>query len=332
MSLHSVNGLEICGILAGLPASKCDHLSPESISINPQLNEFVKQTGIRYQFKISKGSSIEVGFAQLGQELLEILDWDKNDISICAVITQTFQQPIPAVANRLHAHLELSTSCAAFDINSGCSGFSYGLATIGVFLQTQLPQQPGKALLFIGDYSNELIDEQDQATKYLFSDVLAVIALEIQKDRTQPTLFNLESDGKGKDAIYTERVNGNNIMRLNGLDVYQYSMTHVPRHLVTFLTTFHLKPKYIILHQANLLINRSIEKQVNMYDFEFLNSLDEFGNAGSASIPLTMALHQELLKGEDVLICGFGVGFSVGSAFIRVAKDCTMQIKTMNDV
>ncbi len=332
MSLHSINGLEICAVLAGIPTDKNDHLSSEALFTNPQLNEFVKQTGIRYQFKIPNGSLIEAGFVQLGKDILTDLDWDVNDIAVCAVVTQTFQQQIPALANRLHEHMELSTSCAAFDINSGCSGFAYGLATIGALLQTQLPQQPAKALLFIGDYSNELIGEHDQATKYLFSDVLAVIALEIQKDKIQPAFFKLESDGKGKDAIYTERVNGEYIMRLNGLDVYQYSMTHVPRHLTTFLSTFHLKPKYIVLHQANLLINRSIEKQVNMQDSIFLNSLGEFGNAGSASIPLTMVLHQHLLRGQDVLICGFGVGFSVASAFINVSEQCILQIKMITDV
>ena len=69
------------------------------------------------------------------ERLLDELDWDRDSIRAVLFVTQTPDYPAPATACTLQSLLWLSTNCAAMDINLGCSGYVYGLATAAQFVQ-----------------------------------------------------------------------------------------------------------------------------------------------------------------------------------------------------
>jgi 3-oxoacyl-[acyl-carrier-protein] synthase-3 len=331
VSVHLIEGVQIRAILTGCPAVKIDHMSNESLAQNPALESFSLQTGIRYQYKMSAQDSIEKGFAQLGFKVLEALKWHGSEIDCCIVLTQTNEASIPSFANRLHDELNFAHDCACFDINSGCSGFPYGMATITSLLASST-KNISRALLFIGDYSNQLIDPEDAATKFLFSDGLAVAAVEVEHGKTNQSFFKLESDGRGRRAIFSEKKDAVVQMRLNGLDVFQYSLSTVPNHVHSFIAEFNLKPDLFVLHQANLLINNALKRQLGQYNAEFLDSIETFGNTGSASIPITLVVQKEQVLGKSIYLCGFGVGFSVASAFINLPSNCILQSIVLDHV
>ena len=81
---------------------------------------------------------------------------------------------------------------------------------------------------------------------------------------------------------------------------------------------------YLVLHQANLQINQLIQKKLKFDDNKVLNSLYEFGNTSSASIPMSIIANtnNESYKTEKTFItCGFGVGLSWGTAYFKLS-DC----------
>ena len=81
---------------------------------------------------------------------------------------------------------------------------------------------------------------------------------------------------------------------------------------------------YFIFHQANMMMNKFIEKKLKLSNEKVLYSLDEFGNTSSASIPITLVSHlhkQPILKDTNLLLCGFGVGLSWGTAQLKIKKD-----------
>ena len=96
-------------------------------------------------------------------------------------------------------------------------------------------------------------------------------------------------------------------------------------HSYTVNTTGYIEENadtdFFIFHQANKLINESVRKKLKITDIsKVLYSLEKFGNTSSASIPLTMiteaAARLSSVK-NNLCLCGFGVGFSWGSALIK---------------
>jgi 3-oxoacyl-[acyl-carrier-protein] synthase III len=81
---------------------------------------------------------------------------------------------------------------------------------------------------------------------------------------------------------------------------------------------------FFVFHQANKLINESVRKKLKITDTAKVPySINQFGNTSSASIPLTMVteLSQQLSSEKQMLcLCGFGVGYSWGSAIIDFDK------------
>ena len=64
------------------------------------------------------------------------------------------------------------------------------------------------------------------------------------------------------------------------------------------------------MHQANKLINQSIEEKLSLKNTIFPSSLGKFGNTSSASIPVTIVDKFGGKISGMSLISGFGVGLS----------------------
>jgi 3-oxoacyl-[acyl-carrier-protein] synthase-3 len=77
---------------------------------------------------------------------------------------------------------------------------------------------------------------------------------------------------------------------------------------------------YLLLHQANKMMNDKIRKKVGVEETKVPYSLSEYGNTSSCSIPLTIVsqLREEVaLNNKKYLACGFGVGLSWGTAYFE---------------
>jgi 3-oxoacyl-[acyl-carrier-protein] synthase-3 len=65
-------------------------------------------------------------------------------------------------------------------------------------------------------------------------------------------------------------------------------------------------------------MNDKIYKKLKINDDKILTSLHKFGNTSSATIPLTIIHNLDGIKKDtNLLICGFGVGLSWGSCYIK---------------
>jgi 3-oxoacyl-[acyl-carrier-protein] synthase III len=83
-----------------------------------------------------------------------------------------------------------------------------------------------------------------------------------------------------------------------------------------------------ILHQANKIINEAIAKRAGIANQVVPSTLYHFGNTASASIPLTLQqyLQESNLQNQWVLMCGFGVGFSVASVLTYISSNIVTEI------
>lgn len=322
MALSKFTGSEIVGVVNVVPRHTEDNLELELLSVEDR-KALVGHTGIRFRKVASPTDSIDKYVEKAVSQLLEKMNWNPVEIDVFICVTQSSQMPIPSVSCRIHGNLKMGSQTLCYDINSGCSGFVYGLNTVYALL-AGMGMVNGKAILCCGDLSTQLIEQTDKSVRPIFSDGVAAIAIENRSSNAaNSSFFNLETDGSGQHAIEMQSAAENeNFMRLNGIDVFNYSVRLVPKN-ISDLFQFSGKSMdstdLYVFHQANQLINESIRKKLKLPAEKVPYSLYDFGNTASASIPITLSTSWKSISTGSgwILICGFGVGFSIGSALIQ---------------
>ncbi len=285
MALSSISGLSIKGIVTLTPSSKEDNLNLPFLS-DDEKKALINHTGIRYRRKANPDECINDYFERGITALSKLVDWNIKDIDVLICVSQPKETQIPSISNQLHGNLNLKSEAMCFDINSGCSGYPYGLHAVGAMLKT-INKPNVKAFLCIGDFSSQLIEANDKSTIPIFSDAVSVSAIELDESNKNVSYFHLETLGKGQHAITMN----NGYMRLNGIDVFNYAVQYVPQHIKELLEYSDSKspsPEAYILHQANKLINDSIVKRIGISAELAPSTLYDYGNTASASIPITL--------------------------------------------
>ena len=336
MAIVEVQGLSLDGIVTAVPTKKVDNLNDSNIA-KEQGEKILKTTGIRYRRISSEKTTASDLCYVAGEALLKRFSEYKKDVEILIFVTQTPDFILPATAPILQHKLGLSESIAAFDMNMGCSGYVYGLSTITSILSSSANPN-AKALLLVGDTVTKLCSVDDSATYPLFGD--AGSATLISKSKNGNFIFDLNSDGNGCDAIKVENggfrkkyMNGNSdnlsdapLLFLDGMDVFSFGISRVPKSVKSFLNTINLSTSsidYYIFHQANKFMNEKIRKKLKIEPEKVPYSLYDFANTSSATIPLTITtqFNQKDLKEKKVLFCGFGVGLSWASVILDLNND-----------
>ncbi|GIV33404.1 MAG: 3-oxoacyl-ACP synthase [Chitinophagales bacterium] len=348
MALFALKNARFCGVASCVPVhTESNYDLP---LLTPKERELlVKSTGIEKR-RVAPGGICSSDLCVEGaRELLKQLNWAPEEISILLFITQTPDYITPASSALIQDRLSLSHGCIALDINLGCSGYVYGLAITASLLNAL---GGGKALLLAGDISTATISQQDKSTVPIFSDAGSATALEYDPQAPE-MFFNLEGDGSRFETIIIPaggyrkpvdtaaleyRQRGEGIVRndthliLNGIDVFNFSVREVPRNvnkLLTFAGTAKNDIDYYVFHQANLIINEAIRKKLQLPADRVPYSLHDFGNTSSATIPVTLTTClREKLQTSNVkmLLSGFGVGLSWGSALIQTRQICCPQL------
>jgi len=218
----------------------------------------------------------------------------------------------------------------------------YGLSTLAGMMSSGGIK---RALLLVGDTITRFISPEDKSTVPIFSDAGTATALEYAPEGGRMA-FHLQSDGGGKEAIFvkaggaripldsnTEIVEekepglfrADKHMGMKGLDVSHFALREVAPNVARLLEEEKLSAEaldYVIFHQANLLLNESLRKKLKLQPEQVPYTLGKFGNTSCATIPLTLVseLREVLAKGShQLLMSGFGVGLSWGSASLQVA-------------
>jgi 3-oxoacyl-[acyl-carrier-protein] synthase III len=337
MAFFQVSKVKISGVSAAVPTN--DLLSEKERKL------FVRSTGIEKRRVASAGICSSDLCEAAARKLIADLGWKKEEISVLVFVTQTPDYITPSTAILLQQKLNLSQSCLSFDINLGCSGFVYGLSVVGSIL-SNIPN--GKGLLLVGDVSTACISPKDKSTVPLFSDAGSATALEYNS-KSEGLFFNLENNGNGYEAIiipeggYRNPVTVQSLMMneiepgisrcgnhliLKGIDIFNFSVHEVPKNISNLMEHKNITNEqvdYLILHQANKIINDAIAAALNFPEQKVPSSLLNFGNTSSATIPVTMITEiNEQLKSTkiDLLLCGFGVGLSWGSVFLQTENIC----------
>jgi 3-oxoacyl-[acyl-carrier-protein] synthase-3 len=321
----------IAGVVTAVPVRRVDNTYFESIFGKEEVANVVKMVGVDERRYCKPGQTTSDLCVRAARELLANLNWNIADIELIVFVSQTPDYAMPATACVIHGELGLSASCAAFDVNQGCSGYVYGLWMVGQIMRGGSVR---KALLLVGD-TVYYRDETDRSTALLFGDAGAATALEYRPG-AKPCHFILGSDGKGARNLIVPksgtrqwvpddpRMAGRDPTKLfmDGGEIFNFTLRAIPplgnallRHSGATIDDFDA----FLFHQANLFMLNHLSKKMKLPRERVPINIDRFGNTSSASIPLLMCdkLSEALTKQSPRLaMFGFGVGYSWAAADI----------------
>jgi 3-oxoacyl-[acyl-carrier-protein] synthase-3 len=272
------------------------------------------KTGVDKRYLAAPDDTTESLAHRAAGKLLDKLA-DRAEIGFLIVVTQSPDQALPPVASLLHARLGLSTRCAAFDINLGCSGFVYALAVGASLIESGLAQ---RGLIVCSERYSRYVAEDDRTCRPLFSDgAAATLISHSESDRLGP--FDLGSDGAGAPNIMVT----DGRLTMNGAQVLMFTMQAVPVTVEQVLSAANVKAEDVdlfVFHQASRIVIDNLVRRLDLPEEKVFINYDRIGNTVSASIPIALKQAAEegrLKPGALVLLVGFGVGYSWGSCLVR---------------
>lgn len=288
-----------------------------------RIDDIESKTGIQIRH-ISAPDETATDMAVLAAKKLLDSAVDVEDIDFLIFVTQSPDYLLPTSACLIQDHLGLKTSCMAFDVNLGCSGFIYGLAMGGALIESGIAKG---GLLICSDTYTKYIDKHDRTCRPLFSDGAAAAHLTASKtDLLGP--FEMGSDGSGFDKLIVESGGARNIdlkekkLFMAGSDVFMFTMNMVPKCVDALLAKANLNIDQIdlfVFHQASKLVIDNIIRRLELPEEKVFTNYQNIGNTVSATIPIALSdavKAKRLNNGDQVMLVGFGVGLSWGGCVV----------------
>jgi len=340
MATFSVNSISIKGISCCVPKNMERNIDLDILT-QEEIQKFVEATGVEERRIATKEICTSDLCCEAAEKLIKDLNWQKEEIEILVFVSQTADYILPVSAAILQDRLGLSTNCIAFDVPLGCSGYVYGISIIAAMMKATGLK---KGLLLAGDTSSKLLSKTDKSTVPLFGDGGSATAFEFDEN-ADDLLFDLGTDGSGYKTIMINdggsrnRINADSLLYqtispgiernacqlvLDGMDVFSFGISQAPKTVNKLIEKFELDKESInhfVFHQANLMMNKMIVKKLKLPVEKVPYSLKEFGNTSSATSPLTIVAelkNDRTNTTKDLILCGFGVGLSWGTAKIRL--------------
>jgi len=338
MGYFSIGNIRLSAVSAAVPARQ---LSNENLDIlnESEAKTFAKTVGIRTRRVAPPAICASDLCVAAAQQILQLRSLDPAEIGALVFVTQTPDYLLPGNSMLVQRRLGLSSSAFMLDVNQGCAGYVYGLASLACLMSAAKIQ---RGLLLVGDTITRLLSPKDRSTIPIFSDAGSATLLEVAGD-ADPMHFNLGSEGEGAEVIYVPGGGARapfgpdslamgeheqNLVRapihlaMKGMDVLHYALKHVAPNIRELLTSAHTAidtPDYYIFHQANHIVNECLLKKLGIPPQKAPETLLDYGNTSCATIPVTIC-HQlagELGNGKKTMVLsGFGAGFSWGSALV----------------
>jgi 3-oxoacyl-[acyl-carrier-protein] synthase-3 len=242
------------------------------------------------------------------------------DIDMVVVATCSSADRCPNVATRVAARLGIAAP-AAFDLNTACSGFSYGLATADHAIRAGATRN---ALVIGAEKLSDLTDWTDRTTAVLFADGAGAAVLTAVADGEEPGVGPVLW-GSAPDKGDVLRIEGwQPYIQQEGQSVFRWATTALAPFAIEACERAGISPGDLaafVPHQANTRIIDGIVKRLGLGpDVVVAKDLVESGNTSAASVPLALSKlveRREVPSGAPVLLFGFGGGLTYAGQVIR---------------
>lgn len=256
----------ITQINAYIPENKLDN-KILSTKFNVSEDWILKRTGIKNRYI----SNIDI--FQMGLKAAEKLNLE--DVDTILFVSSIGAHYVPYYV-RTYEKLNIDKLRYGIDVSNGFVGFVTSMHIADVMFREKIAN---KILIIVSEKLSDLVDEEDINTSILFSD--AAVAMVLENNDNCVCDHRVIYDSEYLDAL---NVNDNKKIIMNGKRVYKFAVSNMKKMIKDYLKDY--EEKIIVPHQANKRILESVKNNFN--NMEFLDIIEDFGNTGAASIPLTL--------------------------------------------
>jgi 3-oxoacyl-[acyl-carrier-protein] synthase-3 len=261
----------------------------------------------------------------------------REDIDFVILCTQSPDYQLPTSACLVQDRLGLRRNIGAFDYNLGCSGYVYGLAIAKGLIAGGIAQN---VLLLTAETYNKHLHPRDKGNRTIFGDA-ATATVVSTKGFASIENFSLGTDGKGAENLIIKSggarmpqkgndlsfdENGNphssDYLFMNGSEIFTFTQKNVPIVVRDTLAKNKLEldgVNLFVFHQANKYMLNFLRRKLKIAEDKFYVNMANVGNTVSNSIAIALcdAKQEDKLSG-NVLLCGFGVGYSWGGCTLKI--------------
>lgn len=231
----------------------------------------------------------------------------KNKINNIIFVTETPLYTFPGNAVIFSSILNLSQNLNLFDLNAGCTGF-----VDAIKISSKLK---GETIIVCSESYSKYLKNFSRSISTIFSDC-ASIFIHQKNFKLIDYISGYEKNSHNCLIGYKNEIN------MNGSKVYSFVTSKVIPSLKKFIKK---KDKYkinkIYIHQASKVVIETFKQKFSNYKFIFPSNLTRVGNTNASTIPLMLEediKKKRLKKGDNIIICGFGVGLSFSIALIKI--------------
>ncbi|TWP48539.1 ketoacyl-ACP synthase III [Lentzea tibetensis] len=248
-------------------------------------------------------------------------------LRLIIVATSTPDSPQPPTASLVQHRLG-AANAAAFDVNAVCSGFVFGMETA-----RRMIADGGLALVIGVDVYSRILDPADRRTAVLFGDGAGACVLGPVPPGRGIVSVGLSTYGGMHDRIRVPAggsrippskeslLAGEHYFTMDGRGVREFVTDELPRAVHLFLRDNGIDGadvRHLVPHQANLRMLEEIVPSLGLPRADVHYTVEDYGNTGAASVPVTMSEAGERFReGDLVLLAAFGGGMSIGLALLR---------------
>jgi 3-oxoacyl-[acyl-carrier-protein] synthase-3 len=249
------------------------------------------------------------------------------------VATDTPEVRIPDTASFVQWRLG-AREVPAYDLSGGgCYGFLQGLD----IARSRVLVNGGNVLVIGVQLVLRLIDWTDRNSCVLFGDAAGaavvgshaacggeILAVVSGTDGSHTAAISLPVGGTRMPfTLEGAQQNLHRQVQLEGRTVFKEAVKRMTQaaHAVLAQQGYSVCDLALVVpHQANLRIIEAVAKNLGLSVEKFFTNLEEYGNTGSASLPLALshALQKGIIhRGDLVLLTAFGAGLHWGAVLVR---------------
>ena len=294
----------------------------------------LQRTGIRERHIVDPGVATSDLAKEAALKAIEKAGLTPNDIGVIVVGTVTPDMLFPSTAclvqHKIGAH-----HAWGFDLSAACSAFTYALTAASQLVAAGCHDH---ALVIGADVMSSIIDYKDRATCVLFGDGAGAIVVSAASNGEPSILdFEHEIDGSGGPALCMPA--GGSLhppshdtvdrrmhyVKQDGQTVFKFAVRKTEEIARRIMSRNNISADALDLfvsHQANRRIIQAATEKLGIDQAKVVINIERFGNTTAATIPLALndaVQDGRLKKGDLVLLCSVGAGFTVGSVLLRWA-------------
>lgn len=325
--MNTKSNSKIVGLGTYLPHRKLTNHDLEKM-VNTSDEWIVRRTGVRERRLAEKEEFASDLAIKAVENLIERHNVRIDDVDMVIVTTFTPDHFTPSVSALVQGYFGME-KCGTMDINSGCTGFVYGLCVADSLITAG---HSNKVLVVASEVASKVMDYSDRNTCVLFGDAAVATLIERTNEKGSFIASYFTSDGKLAQNVacsnLSEKVNGQELAKKRlfqqeGKSLYEYVVKNIPDGVCNLVKRSNMTfddIKWFVPHSANLRMIKAICERLNFPMEKTLISNEFYGNTSSASIPLAiwMAVEESKIKsGDKMILYGFGAGLTHGGVVIE---------------